>query len=74
MIAINPSVSVAATNEISGAFERELHEHMPALAMISIRFERSQQPGRADLHGQGGHSYIHSPEAGSRVVSQKHSQ
>lgn len=41
-IAVDPDSSLAVANDIAGALERELHAHLPALAVANIQFERGE--------------------------------
>ena len=57
-IAVDDGLSLAEANRIAAALETELHDHLPALDVASIRFDRASEAA-ADGHPHGHH---HAPE------------
>src|SRR5215204_4140365 len=61
-IAVNDNLSVAEARRISGALERELFAHMPALAVANVRFGSSGAiSGTGYPHADHGHHYAPKP-------------
>lgn len=60
-IAVDDGLSLAEANKVAALLERELREHLPALAGVNIRFGRGGEAASALVENHAGHHHAPKP-------------